>query len=93
MGAKLPRLPIDLRKHCAPLERGSWLKRFYKHLAPLEPVHNVCLLMFEIRKVVNHLKANLVIRRGADRTRPAADPRRRKLAGRRRNPRFAGCHA
>ena len=20
-----------------PLERGSWLKRFYKHLAPLEP--------------------------------------------------------
>jgi len=29
--------PIDRRKHCAPLERGSWLKRFYKHLAPLEP--------------------------------------------------------
>jgi|GEM_PF-6189493 len=25
------------RKNCAPLGRGSWLERFYKHLAPLEP--------------------------------------------------------
>ena len=51
------------------------------------------LLMFDIGKVVNHVKANLVIRRGADRVRPAADSHRRELAGRRRDPRSAGCHA
>jgi hypothetical protein len=48
------------------------------------------LLMFDIRKVVNHVKTNLVIRRGADGVRPAEDPHRRELAGRRRDPRSAG---
>ena len=38
-------------------------------------------------------KTDLVIRRGADRVRHAADPHRRELAGRRRDPRSAGCHA
>jgi hypothetical protein len=29
---------VHPRKHCAPLERGSWsMIQFYKHLAPLEP--------------------------------------------------------
>ena len=49
--------------------------------------------IFGIGKVVNHVKSNLVICRGLDRVRTAADTHRRKLVGRRRDPGAAGSHA
>ncbi len=39
---------INCRKHCAPLERGSCITDFYKHLAPLDPVR--CLVAAQASK-------------------------------------------